>query len=101
MGTQAPVLTTKAPVVPFETPAVSSEVPAEQQTETVEADVVDPLTIKGRGYSDSGRSEPQYENLQRYVAMYDSEIPKTDACFITPWTTSTYEKDTQKKTCAA
>lgn len=27
--------------------------------------------------------------------MYDSEIPKTDACFITPWITSTYEKDKQ------
>lgn len=95
LSTQTPVLATEDPVVPFETPAVSSEAPAEQQTETVEVDAVDPLAIKGRGYSDSGRSEPQYENLQGYVAIYDSEISKTDACFITPWITSTYEKDKQ------
>lgn len=51
--------------------------------------------VNGRGRSDAGREEPQYENLTGYVAVYDSSIKQTDAFMEVPWVISTYEKDKQ------
>lgn len=53
--------------------------------------------LKGRGWSDSGRSEPQYESVVGYVVIdyMDVNLAKTDDCFQTPWTVHIYEKDKQ------
>lgn len=52
--------------------------------------------IKGRGISDSGRSEPNYQGLNGYVAIYDTfDLSKTDEFLNTPWGVPTYKKDKQ------
>lgn len=62
----------------------------EENTEIVAKD------LNGRGYSDSGRSEPQYENISGYVAVYGSySLEQNDAFVETPWTIPIYEKDKQ------
>lgn len=58
---------------------------------------IDPSTLKGRGWSDSGRSEPHYEGIRGYVAIdyADTKIKKTDKFSNTPWEVPIYEKDKQ------
>lgn len=55
------------------------------------------VDLKGRGWSDSGRSEPQYENILGYVVIdyIDTKLTKTDDCFNTLWAVPIYEKDKQ------
>lgn len=60
-------------------------------------------SIHGRGYSDSGREEPQYVGLYGYVALTDSEAEKisptpsnaenlSSTPLTTPWYVPTYTK---------
>ena len=45
--------------------------------------------LKGRGNSDIGRSEPQYENITGYVASYDDEEYSIEP----NWQIPIYQKD--------
>lgn len=88
---------------PTSTAKIDKE-PAEQQE--VESSIIeeanDLLTsqaeeLNGRGWSDSGREEPQYEGITGYVVIdyIDYNLQKTDECFETPWKVPVYEKDKQ------
>lgn len=54
-------------------------------------------SLNGRGYSDSGREEPHYENIIGYIAISHSDynLQKTDDCFDTPWRIPIYNQDKQ------
>lgn len=51
--------------------------------------------LKGRGISDSGRSEPNYKNIIGYVSIYGYTDLDYDTLPEAPWTVTTYEKDKQ------
>lgn len=53
-------------------------------------------TLKGRGYSDTGRSEPQYIGIIGYAADNTfSGTHENDKFSETPWTVPVYERDKQ------
>ncbi len=59
-------------------------------TETDETNTTTTV-LKGRGNSDIGRSEPQYENITGYVASYDDEEYSIEP----NWQIPIYQKDKQ------
>lgn len=52
-------------------------------------------TLKGRGHSDSGREEPEYENVRGYVVIPYNEysLTQTDSFTETPWSVPVYGKE--------
>lgn len=52
-------------------------------------------SLKGRGTSDYGRSEPNYENIIGYVSIHGYSDLEYDTLPEAPWTVPTYEKDKQ------
>lgn len=52
-------------------------------------------TLRGRGHSDSGREEPEYENVIGYVVIPYNEysLTQTDSFTETPWSVPVYGKE--------
>lgn len=81
------------------TTANSTEESSEEETETTEAETIGIRNenLNGRGNSDSGRSEPQYENVIGYIAVssIDYDVKENGTFTETPWTVLAYQKDKQ------
>lgn len=56
-----------------------------------------PTKLKGRGWSDSGREEPQYEGVSGYVVInyIDSDLSSSEDFCNTPWQVPIYRQDKQ------